>query len=247
MYKYTSFQVNNRNGYNAYSAFSKAFNSINKKHTTNINTSTNSNVNLSTRKKYISSNLEELKFNNNVLNLRNGKNYRVKTLTNGFTDIAVKGSFNANLVFYDLHPTEDIANFFSEPQFNDMNQMVTLIKCISGNKPVEKKVDLIRIFMPNSLEVKARLESLGAEAGKMIKLSENSEEVFFDTNGWLYTKKELDLLYDSYKQTNYFEFGFTKDSKLVYCDGREFKINNKGTFDLPDDVICTPSRIKAVK
>ena len=96
----------------------------------------------------------------------------------GYIDVAVKGSFNANLVFQDMHPNEDISNFFSESQVNDMAQLVRFIKCVSGNEPVEKKIDLLRIFMPNSLEVRARLESLGAESGKMIQLDESSEKYF---------------------------------------------------------------------
>lgn len=230
--------MNYRNNYNSKSIGKSILNTS--KTTNNIN-------NVSTiTKKYVAGNFEELKFNNNILNVRSGSNYKIKTLMHGYADITVKANNNVSLSFYEAYPDTDVSEVFSEAEFNDMAQSTKLVKIIGGNYPLDEKLNLLRIFFPNSQEVKARLESLGAKSGKMIQLDSTSEKVLFETNGWLYTKEELEGLRNGYVTTNFSEFGFTENSKFI-IDGKEFKLDNSGHLNIPEGTICTPTRVKVIK
>jgi len=68
----------------------------------------------------------------------------------------------------------DASEAFSKDEFNDMAQTTKLINIIGSNDPLDDKLNSLRIFSPNSQEVITRLESLGAETGKMIQLDSKS-------------------------------------------------------------------------
>lgn len=233
--------------YNTVSSLMKYKNNFNSKSIDSSRLTTNkttSNVNKIT-KKYVSGNYEELKFNNNILNVESRKNYRIKTLMHGYADITVKQNNCVNLSMYDTYGP-DASEAFSEDEFNDMAQSTKLINIIGGNYPLDEKLDLLRIFFPNSQEVKARLESLGAEPGKMIQLDSKSEKVLFETNGWLYTQEDLDGLRNSYLNRDFFKLGCTENSKFI-IDGKELKLDSTGHLNIPEGTICTPTRVKITK
>lgn len=230
--------MNYRNNYNSKSIGNSRLDT--NKITSNIN-----NVS-KISKKYVSGNFDELKFNNNILNVKSGTNYKIKTLMHGYADITVKANNNVELSFRDAYPDTDVSEVFSEDEFNDMAQSTKLVKIIGGNYPLDEKLHLLRTFFPNSLEVKSRLESLGAETGKMIQLDSKSEKVLFEPNGWLYTQEDLDGLRNSYLNRNFLELGFTENSKFI-IDGNEFKLDSTGHLNIPEGTICTPVRVKIIK
>lgn len=229
--------LNYRNNYNSKSIGNSRLNT--NKITSNIN-----NVSI-INEKYVSSNLEEIKFNNNVLNMESGKNYKIKTLMHGYVDITVKQNNYAKLSMYEAYGP-DASEAFSKDEFNDMAQSTKLINIIGGNYPLDEKLNLLRIFFPNGQEVRARLESLGAETGKMIQLDSNSEKVLFEPNGWLYTQEDLKGLRETYLTTDFFEFGYNENSKFI-IDGNEFKLDSTGHLNIPEGTICTPTRAKIIK
>ncbi|MBU3114534.1 hypothetical protein [Clostridium lacusfryxellense] len=211
--------------------------STNKKTTNNINTNT---------KKYTSGNYDELKFNNNILNVSSGTNYKIKTLMHGYADISVKENNNVGLLYYDMYPNKDVSEAFSEDEFTDMAQSTKLVKIIGSNNPLDKKLNLLRTFFPNSQEVKARLVSLGAEAGKMIQLDNKSEKVLFETSGWIYTQDDLSNLQNGYNRNDFSQFGYTEDSKFT-IDGKDYKLDSTGHLNIPEGTICTPDRVKITR
>lgn len=211
-----------------------------------LNNKTSTNKINSIANKYSSANLSELKFNNNVLNLKSGVNYKIKTLMHGYAEISVRGNNNVNLLFYDKYPNTDVSEVFSEGEFNDMAQSTKLVNIIGGNYPLDEKLNLLRIFFPNCQEVKARLESLGAETGKFIQLGSNSEKVLFEPNGWLYTQDDINGLRDAYNRNNFSDFGYNENSKFE-IDGKEFKLDSTGHLNIPEGTICTPDRVKVIK
>ena len=232
MYNRVSSLMSYRNNYNNILNTDKKTNS-----TSNINTITN---------KYTSGNYDELKFNNNVLNVNSGTNYKIKTLMHGYADISVKENNNVGLLFYDMYPNKDVSEAFSEDEFTDMAQSTKLVKIIGSNNPLDKKLNLLRTFFPNSQEVKARLVSLGAEAGKMIQLDNKSEKVLFETSGWIYTQDDLSNLQNGYNRNDFSQFGYTEDSKFT-IDGKDYKLDSTGHLDIPEGTICTPDRVKITK
>jgi len=206
LYNRVSSVMTYRNNFNSKSIGNSKLNT--NKITSNINNVSKIN------KKYVSSNSEEIKFNNNVLNMQSGKNYKIKTLMHGYADITVKQNNNARLSMYDAYGP-DASEAFSEDEFNDMAQTTKLINIIGSNDPLDDKLNSLRIFFPNSQEVRARLESFGAETGKMIQLDSKSEKVLFEPNGWLYKKEDLEGLRNGYSTTDFFEFGYTENSKFT--------------------------------
>jgi len=177
--------------------------------------------------------------------MQSGKNYKIKTLMHGYADITVKQNNNARLSMYDAYGP-DASEAFSEDEFNDMAQTTKLINIIGSNDPLDDKLNSLRIFFPNSQEVRARLESFGAETGKMIQLDSKSEKVLFEPNGWLYKKEDLEGLRNGYSTTDFFEFGYTENSKFT-IDGKEFKLDSTGHLNIPEGTICTPNRVKVIK
>lgn len=232
MYNRVSSLMSYRNNYNNILNTNKKTNSTN-----DINTTTN---------KYTSGNYDELKFNNNVLNVSSGTNYKIKTLMHGYADITVKDGNNVGLLFYDMYPDKDVSEAFSEDEFNDMAQSTKLVKIIGGNYPLDKKLDLLRTFFPNSQEVKARLESLGAETGKMIQLDNKSEKVLFEPSGWLYTQDNLSNLRNGYNRTDFSKIGYTENSNFT-IDGKDYKLDSTGHLNIPEGTICTPDRVQLAK
>ncbi|MCB2362351.1 hypothetical protein [Clostridium estertheticum] len=212
---------------------------------TNKKTSNTNDINTTTTK-YTSGNYAELKFNNNVLNVNSGTNYKIKTLMHGYADITVKNGNNVGLLFYDMYPNKDVSEAFSEDEFNDMAQSTKLVKIIGGNYPLDEKLDLLRTFFPNCQEVRARLESLGAETGKMIQLDNKSEKVLFEPSGWLYTQDDLSNLRNGYNHINFSQFGYTENSKFT-IDGKDYKLDSTGHLNIPEGTICTPDRVKLTK
>lgn len=232
MYNRVSSLMSYRNNYNNTLSTNKIINSTN-----NINTTAN---------KYTLGNYDELKFNNNVLNVSSGTNYKIKTLMHGYATISVKENNNVGLLFYDMYPNKDVSEAFSEDEFNDMAQSTKLVKIIGGNYPLDEKLHLLRTFFPNCQEVKARLVSLGAEPGKMIQLDNKSEKVLFGTSGWLYTQEDLAGLRRGYNSTDFSEFGYTEKS-IFTIDGKDYKLDSTGHLNIPEGTICTPDRVKITK
>lgn len=232
MYNRVSSLMSYRNNYNNILNTNKKTNSTN-----NINTTTN---------KYTSGNYDELKFNNNVLNVSSGTNYKIKTLMHGYADITVKENNNVGLLFYDMYPNKDVSEAFSEDEFTDMAQSTKLVKIIGGNNNLDEKLNLLRTFFPNSQEVRARLESLGAETGKMIQLDNKSEKVLLEPNGWLYTQEDLTNLQNSYNHNDFSQFGYTESSNFT-IDGKDYKLDSTGHLNIPEGTICTPDRVKITK
>lgn len=232
MYNRVSSLMSYRNNYNNTLSTNKKINS-----TPNINTTAN---------KYTLGNYDELKFNNNVLNVSSGTNYKIKTLMHGYATISVKENNNVGLLFYDMYPNKDVSEAFSEDEFNDMAQSTKLVKIIGGNYPLDEKLHLLRTFFPNCQEVKARLVSLGAEPGKMIQLDNKSEKVLFGTSGWLYTQEDLAGLRRGYNSTDFSEFGYTEKS-IFTIDGKDYKLDSTGHLNIPEGTICTPDRVKITK
>ncbi|MBU3144598.1 hypothetical protein [Clostridium sp. CF012] len=232
MYNRVSSLMSYRNNYNNTLSTNKKTNSTN-----TINTTTN---------KYTLGDYDELKFNNNILNVSSGTNYKIKTLMHGYAAISVKENNNVGLLFYDMCPNKDVSEAFSEDEFNDMAQSTKLVKIIGGNYPLDEKLHLLRTFFPNCQEVRARLESLGAETGKMIQLDNNSEKVLLGPSGWLYTQEDLTNLQHGYNHNDFFQFGYTENSKFT-IDGKDYKLDSTGHLNIPEGTICTPDRVKITK
>ncbi|MBW9153866.1 hypothetical protein [Clostridium estertheticum] len=231
--------------YNRVSSLMSYRNNYNNILNTNKKTRNTNDINTTTTK-YTSGNYAELKFNNNVLNVSSGTNYKIKTLMHGYADIYVKEGNNVGLLFYDMYPDKDVSEAFSEDEFNDMAQSTKLVKIIGGNHPLDEKLNLLRTFFPNCQEVRARLESLGAETGKMIQLDNNSEKVLLEPNGWLYTQEDLSNLRSAYTDKDFSQFGYTENSKFS-IDGIDYKLDSTGHLNIPEGTICTPDRVKITK
>lgn len=239
LYNQTSLLTSYRNNFNL-----KNINTSNNTSIRNTKATNTSTISKSVEK-YFLGGLEELKFNNNVLNIKNGVNYKVKSLTSGYSEVVLKNN-RVNKLFNEIYPNVDDSDIFSNQEIEDMGRTNQLIDLLASNHPFNEKIDLLRIFYPQSLELKARLESLGDEAGKPIQFNGCSEKVLFETNGWLYTQKELDGLRNGYNRTNFFQFGYTQNSKFL-IDGKEFKLDETGHLNIPEGTICTPTRAQLIK
>lgn len=190
--------------------------------------------------------LKQLSFKDNIIDIKDGY-YIAKTLMHGNAEISVKNN-HSKLLLYELYPNQDITHLFSEDEFNDITKTNELIDVLSSGKPIDKIVDLIRIFMPNSKDVGARLQSLGIESGKFCEIEGYSEKLFLDNSGWMYTNEEIENLRKGYNTENWLKlgFGFTKDSAFT-IDGKEYRLDNNGHLNLPEGTICVPSKVNIRK
>lgn len=195
--------------------------------------------------RFLSEPLQELSFKGNVVDIRNGYNYKVKTLMHGYAELSVRSN-NSELLLYQLYPSEDIAQLFSEDEFRDIARTNDLIGFLSSGKPLDKIVDLIRIFMPDTRDVGARLQTLGMELGKYFEIKGYSEKLFLGDSGWIYTSQELENLRHGYNDNNFFKMGYTRDSVFT-IDGQDYHLNDYGYLNIPEGTICIPSRVEIKK
>lgn len=224
---------------------------MNKYKTQQVNNSSTSLLNKTASPKKIGAKFnypacEELSFKGNVIDIKQGHNYSVKTLLHGSTQVSAERN-RSQLLFRKLNPTADAAHYFTEDEFNDMAKTNELIDNLAGSGTVAERLDLIRIFMPDSADVCARLESLGIEPDKYIEVKGGDERLYLDSGcKCVYTETEVKNLNRGLNMTNYKKMGFTKDSTFT-IDGKDYHINDEGYLNIPEDVICTPSRVKIKK
>lgn len=204
----------------------------------NLSSSTNITKSVS---RLVTTPLKQLSFKGNIIDIKDGY-YTAKTLMHGNAEISVKNN-HSKLLLYELYPNQDIT-----PLFNDIAKTNDLIDMLSSGKPIDKIVDLVRIFMPNSEDVGARLQSLGIESGKFFEIKGYSEKLFLDNSGWIYTNKEIENLRQGYNTEDFLKigFGFTKDSVFT-IDGKEYRLDNNGHLNLPEGTICIPSKVSIKK
>ncbi|SUY67479.1 hypothetical protein [Clostridium tetani] len=163
----------------------------------------------------------------------------------GYAEMSVNNNAS-ELLLYKIYPNKDITSLFDEYEFNDAAKTNDLIGFLSSGKSLEKIVDLIRVFMPNTKDVGARLQNLGIEPGKHFEIKGYSEKLFLDNSGWIYTNKELESLRHGYNTNNFFKMGYTKDSVFT-IDGQEFHLDDTGHLNIPEGTLCIPSVVSIKK
>lgn len=192
------------------------------------------------------SSLEQLSFKGNVIDIKKGSNYSVKTLLHGNTQVSV-GKYSSQLLLCKMFPNDDVSALFSEDQYTDMAKTNDLIGFLSSGKPVDEIINLIRIFLPDCKDVSLRLQSLGIEPDKYFEIKGQSEKLFLDSkSGWTYTQTEIENLNNGYNRINFAKLGFTKDSVFT-IDGQNYHLDNSGCLTIPSDAICIPSRVTIKK
>lgn len=190
--------------------------------------------------------LKELKFEKNILDIKRNTCYKVKTLFHGYSNITVT-SLGVERLSAIMYPNIDYTEYISNDELEDAGRVFDLINVLNRDLPHDKKIDLIRIIFPQVSECKAILQSMNAEINNFISLDGGKNQVYFDENGWLYTKEELSNLRRGYLTSNFFKFGYTKDSKII-IDGKEYKLDDTGHIPyIPEDAICTPSHVELIK
>lgn len=197
-------------------------------------------------KNCIKGDITELKFQNNILNIKRNTPYKVKTLLHGYSEITITNSGVERLSSL-LNPDLDYRDYLSTDEIEDAGRVFDYINILNKNISHNEKIDLIRIFFPQTKEGKAILEGMGAKTNNYISLDGGENYVYFDESGWLYTNEELTNLRNGYMDENWFKLGFTKDSKMI-IDGTEYKLNDDGYItNIPEDAICTPSHVELIK
>ena len=190
--------------------------------------------------------LTELKFENNVLNIKEGVNYKAKTFFSGYTEFTIKNNRLSKLIEV-VYPEFDDSEIFSDQELNDIGRTNYFIGLLAGDYPIDEKLMLLRNFYPKPLDIKMRLEKLGAKCNQEIEFNGCKEKLYFDESGWLYTKEELKNLRKSYLEKNFFEYGYNENSQIS-IDGKEYKLDRTGHIaGIPEDAICIPRRVKLIK
>ncbi|WP_040329301.1 hypothetical protein [Clostridium ihumii] len=188
--------------------------------------------------------LTELKFKNNVLNIKEGVNYKAKTFFSGDAEFTIKDYKLTKLM--QVIGIDD-SEIFSNQELDDIGRTEQFIELLAGEYPIDKKLMLLRTFYPNPLDRKIRLEKLGAECNKEISFNGCSENLYFDESGWLYTKEELKNLRGAYLERNFFEYGYNENSEII-IDGKEYKLDETGHISgIPEDAICIHGKVKLIK
>ncbi len=224
---------------------------MNKYKTQQINNNSNSVLNKTPSLKKVSANLcyptcEELSFKGNVIDIKQGCNYSVKTLLHGSTQVSVD-NYRSQLLFNKLNPTAEVSDYFTEDQYNDMAKTNDLINFLSWDGTVAKRLDLIRTFLPDYKDVAARLENMGIEPDKYFEIKGGDEKLFIDSaSGWTYTQTEIENLNKSYNNSDYRKLGYTKDSVFT-IDGHDYHMDDNGHLSIPKDAICIPTRVTIKK
>lgn len=227
---YRNYQLNSNNIYKS----NNTFNNNSNKRQINIHTHL---------EKYIHEDFKELKFENNVINIKNGVNYKIKTLMHGYSEVKFQNN-RAKWIFAEAYPDVVASEFFQEDEFIDINRTNDLVGYLTSNNSIDDKLNLIRIFFPKSEEVGARLQNLGLKVGTF-QIKGDSEKLFLDTNGWIFKEDELEGYRQAYLERNFFEWGHDEKTKFM-IDGKEFHLDSTGHLNIPEGTICTPARVKII-
>ena len=189
---------------------------------------------------------EELSFKGNVIDIKQGHNYSVKTLLHGSTQVSVERN-RSRLLFNKLNPTAEVSDYFTEAQYTDMAKTNTLINFLSKEGTVAERLDLIRTFLPDYKDASARLINMGIEPDKYFEIKGGDEKLFIDSvSGWTYTQTEIENLNKSYNKSDYRKLGYTKESTFT-IDGHDYHMDDEGHLSIPSNAICIPTRVTIKK
>ncbi len=143
------------NPYNSvHNSNTKSNTRLNGKNISNLLTSTNGDVSMN---RLLSAGSPDLKANNNVLDIKSGVNYKVKTLLHGNIGTNIKNGTATRL--WDENSNDVSA-------VNDNIATNKFINCLSQISSGKSSSDVINSNFTNSNEVLARFQSLGITPGK---------------------------------------------------------------------------------
>lgn len=180
-------------------------------------------------------NLEEISFKNNVLDVKNHGKYKVKTLMHGYTKINITNK-------------ENVLNVDKKDscRYEDVLKTNRLIKGLTSGKSGTEIVNDIRSNFKDFKEAGIRLQNMGCQCGKYFQVRGCEDKLFLDTDGMIYTNDELDKIKKAYTNKNLFKRGYNDKSEFI-IDNVKYKLDKNGYLNIPDEVICTPSKITIKK
>ncbi|MEJ8555029.1 hypothetical protein [Tepidibacter sp. Z1-5] len=195
--------------------------------------------------KLVKGSFQELKAKDNVIDIQPGVNYKVKTLIYGYAEVQFDNEKAERWLFDQVNPNIDATKVFSRDELDDICRTNTFLSCFRG-KDADEMLLILRTFVPESKEVLVRFQNLGIKVGEPFEVKGYSEKLFLDKNGWVFKCSEIDGFRKAYNERNYFEFGYTKESKFI-MDGEEFHLDSTGHLNIPEGTICTPCRVETIK
>lgn len=189
--------------------------------------------------------LDILTAKDNVLDIKVGRHYKVKTRLNDYHEVSIDKNGYSNWLFNEVHPVADSTKVFSQTEAKEYNRTNHFIDCLSTIKDTEQMLSTINYFFTYD-EVSEMMTNLGIESDAYFEIVGHSEPIYLDKTGITYKRSTVEKFRDAYNNKNWFEKGFTQDSKFI-IDGREFKLDDSGHLNLPEGIIAIPTKVKIIK
>lgn len=201
--------------------------------TTSSKTNTNNTTTSSSKTESAISQTSTAK-DNNLLNVCNGKTFDVSLSYNKKATFTCK-----NEQVYMTKETGVLSSSDLE-KVGKIEQLITsLVHDASGNYVKAN-------FTPK--EIKSILSEVGIKPGQFtINSTNGSNKFYLLDSGNLYSNYEVEAERKFYNTTDFVRcFGYSKDA-VCTIEGKDYKLDSDGTFNIPNGVVCVPENMTIKK
>ncbi|WP_242833405.1 hypothetical protein [Clostridium sp. BL8] len=175
------------------------------------------------------------------MDLRKGAYYKFQTSSNTTAILTVGEGGNVYMPFSELGLD---ANFTLPPaDYGEINKLTRLI----GDLAEDGSAFLARTAGFKGTEILEILGKVGIKPGWFeVKSESKSNKFYLVDNGLIYPEYQAEAERRYFTKANLFKSGFTKDSVFI-LEGKEYKLNENGSLDIPEGVCCLIDNIKIIK
>ncbi|WP_017413937.1 hypothetical protein [Clostridium tunisiense] len=189
----------------------------------------------------IGKNAEEFVAKDNVLDLRKGTYYKLKTSSNTTAILTVGDGGNVYMPFSELGLGD---NFTLPPSdYGEINKIRRLITSLAEDGSAFE----VRTGGFKHNEILDMLGKVGIKPGWFeVKSESKTNKFYLVDNGLIYPEYQAEAERRYFTKANLFKSGFTKDSVFI-IEGKEYKLNENGSLDIPEGVCCLIDNMKIIK
>ncbi|UZQ48603.1 hypothetical protein [Clostridium kluyveri] len=220
----------------------------------NLNTSSSDNISITNGKQLIEnqqhllslkeiqgSDIKQLTASNNILELSEGSFYKLKTNSGTLAIYTVDNSGNIYMPYSQLGLDDNLT--LPSSDYGEISKTSRLLSSLAK----DKTAFLVRTGGYSDTEIKEILNNVGITPRWFeIKSGSQSNKFYLLDNGLIYPEYQVEAERRGFNQSNWFEYGYTKDSVFI-VEGKEYKLDENGHLNIPEGLGCLIDNMKIIK
>ncbi|WP_341480155.1 hypothetical protein [Clostridium tyrobutyricum] len=185
--------------------------------------------------------IKSLYANDNVLDLDTNSYYKVQTSSGTTALFKVSNSGNIYMPYQELGLDENIT--LPRSDYEEISKVSSMISELAK----DKTAFAINTSTYSSSEIKDTLAKVGLKPGFIqIKNGSNSNKFYLTNSGLIYPEYQVEAERQAWAERNWFEDGFTKDSKFI-LEGKEYRLDQDGHLNIPSGTASVSDNLKMIK